>query len=278
VRPAEDALSIRPLETPAELRACVELQEATWGPGFSEKVPYAVLWFTRRIGGVLIGAFAGDDLVGYVFGVTGFRDGRPVHWSDMLAVRKDVRDRGIGMQLKRAQREALLAAGVTLAQWTFEPLESRNAYLNLVRLGGVARTYERDVYGDSDSPLHGVIGTDRLIVDWHLDSERVERRLGREHAPRFDAGAIPPINEVAVRSGIPVCGALDTSMADEAVALLIPASIERVRAADTYTARTWRECTRSAFEAYLARGYVVTELARSDEHVSRYVLERDFGR
>lgn len=148
---AADALSIRPLETPDELRACLALQDATWGPAFSERVPYAVLWFTRRIGGVLIGAFDAHGLAGFVFGVTGWRDGRPVHWSDMLAVRKDVRDRGVGLQLKRAQRDALLAAGVRLAQWTFEPLESRNAYLNLVRLGGITRTYERDVYGESDS-------------------------------------------------------------------------------------------------------------------------------
>lgn len=275
--PAPDALSIRPLETPEELRASIALQDATWGPDFSERVPYAVLWFTRRIGGVLIGAFdAHGVLAGFVFGVTGWRDGRPVHWSDMLAVRKDMRDRGVGMQLKRAQRDALLAAGVRLAQWTFEPLESRNAYLNLMRLGGIARTYKRDVYGDSDSPLHGVIGTDRLIVEWHLDSERVERSLARDYALRFDASSLPAINVVAITGGVPVCGALDTDRADEAVTLLVPADIDRVRAADRHTARTWRECTRAAFEAYLARGYTVTALVRRDVQVSSYVLERDF--
>ncbi len=277
MRPAEDALTIRPLATAAELRACVGLQEATWGPEFSEKVPYAVLWFTRRIGGILIGAFAEETLVGYVFGVTGWRDGRPVHWSDMLAVRSDLRDHGIGMRLKRAQRDALLAAGVTLAHWTFEPLESRNAYINLMRLGGVARTYERDVYGDSDSPLHGVIGTDRLIIDWQLDSERVARRLDDGAPAHVDAAGMPAINEVDVRRGVPVCGAVDTGRTDEALVLRIPADIDRVRATDAYTARTWRECTRNAFESYLARGYVVTALVRRDAQVSSYVLERDSG-
>ncbi|NLG62324.1 MAG: GNAT family N-acetyltransferase [Candidatus Cloacimonetes bacterium] len=275
MRSAEDALTIRPLETPDDLRACVRLQEETWGPGFSEKVPYAVLWFTRRIGGVLIGAFDGDELVGYVFGVTGWRDRRPVHWSDMLAVRRDIRDRGIGLQLKRAQRAALLEAGVTLAQWTFEPLESRNAYLNLVRLGGVARTYERDVYGYSDSPLHGVIGTDRLIIDWHLDSPRVEGRLAGARATPPDAASLPAVNMVEIRDGIPVCTAVDIDRTDDAVALLIPADIARVRDRDADVARGWRACTRSAFEAYLARGYVVTELIRRDEQVSAYVLQRN---
>src|SRR5690606_22551383 len=102
VSAARDALTIRPLESAADLHACVALQDETWGPGFSERVPYAVLWFTRRIGGILIGAFDGDALIGFVFGITGWRDGRPLHWSDMLAVRATTRDRGIGIRLKQA--------------------------------------------------------------------------------------------------------------------------------------------------------------------------------
>ncbi|MGH7445205.1 MAG: GNAT family N-acetyltransferase, partial [Longimicrobiales bacterium] len=149
-------MTIRPLVTAADLRACVALQEATWGQGFAERVPYAVLWFSRRIGGVLLGAFDGDTLLGFVFGMTGWRESRPLHWSDMLAVRADARDRGIGMQLKRAQRALLIERGVQEANWTFDPLESRNAHLNFARLGVIAREYIRDVYGDSDSPLHGV--------------------------------------------------------------------------------------------------------------------------
>ncbi len=213
------ALTIRPLETPAELRACLALQDATWGPGFSERVPYAVLWFTRRIGGVLLGAFDGAELVGFVFGVTGWRDGRPVHWSDMLAVRSDVRDRGIGLQLKAAQRQALLAAGVERAQWTFDPLESRNAYVNLARLGALAREYVRDVYGESDSPLHSLIGTDRLIADWPIASARVEHRLAASHPPRFQLDTLPAVNQVTLEAGIPVCGAVDTGLTDEALVL-----------------------------------------------------------
>lgn len=269
------ALTIRPLDSPAELRACLALQDATWGAGFSERVPYAVLWFTRRIGGVLLGAFDGTELVGFVFGVTGWRDGRPVHWSDMLAVRSDQRDRGIGVQLKAAQRQALLAAGVQRAQWTFDPLESRNAYVNLARLGAIAREYVRDVYGESDSPLHSLIGTDRLIAEWPLASARVEHRLAASHPPRFRLDTLPAVNQVTIESGIPVCGAVDTSHAGEALALLVPASIQRVKDADAHAARTWRACTRAAFEAYFHRGYVATEVVRMDERLSGYVLERD---
>lgn len=267
---------IRPLQTAAELRACVALQESTWGPGFSERVPYAVLWFSRRIGGVLLGAFDGAELVGFVFGLTGLRDGRPLHWSDMLAVRSDARDRGIGVQLKLAQREALLQSGVPEAHWTFDPLESRNAYLNLCRLGVIAREYVRDVYGASDSPLHGVIGTDRLVAEWHVESPRVEHRV--RHAPRAGAARdAPAVNHVAIRGGVPCCGAISTALDDPTLALLIPASIQDVKTHDVAAARAWRSATREAFEHYLQQGYVATELVRRTPQVSAYLLERDFS-
>ena len=268
-------MTIRPLQTAAELRACVALQESTWGPGFSERVPYAVLWFSRRIGGVLLGAFDGVDLVGFVFGLTGLRDGLPLHWSDMLAVRSDARNRGIGVRLKLAQREALLQSAVSEAQWTFDPLESRNAYLNLDRLGVIAREYVRDVYGASDSPLHDVIGTDRLVAEWHIDSPRVVHRVAQAQR----TGAIrdaPAVNEVEMLGGVPCCGAMSTALDDPIVALLIPASIQAVKTNDGAAARAWRAATREAFEHYLPRGYVVTELVRRTPQVSAYLLERDF--
>lgn len=268
-------MTIRPLVTAAELRACVALQEATWGQGFAERVPYAVLWFSRRIGGVLLGAFDGDTLLGFVFGMTGWREGRPLHWSDMLAVRADARDRGIGMQLKRAQRALLIERGVQEANWTFDPLESRNAHLNFTRLGVIAREYIRDVYGDSDSPLHGVIGTDRLVAEWRLASERVEQRLAS--AASNDApvsfAALPAINRITVEDGVPHCGAVDTTLDAPRLALLIPGSIQALKTGDRNAALAWRACTRTAFEAYLERGYVVTELVRQDEQVSVYILE-----
>lgn len=282
---------IRPLLTPAELRECVALQEATWGQGFADRVPYAVLWVARRIGGVLLGAFDGNTMVGFVFGMTGWVDGRPLHWSDMLAVRSDARDRGIGLQLKRAQRELLIEHGIAEANWTFDPLESRNAHLNFSRLGVVAREYLRDVYGGSDSPLHGVIGTDRLVAQWHLTSDRVDQRLAASavaaaaDAAAPSAGADPPrtktpldkmpaVNHVTLHNGVPHCDTVDTTLDDTRIALLIPSSIQDVKTRDREAAVAWRARTRTAFEAYLQRGYVVTELVRRGEQVSAYILDR----
>lgn len=267
-------MNIRALDRPDELRACVALQEETWGAAFSERVPYAVLWFTRRIGGVLLGAFDGDRLAGFVFGVTGWRAGAPVHWSDMLAVRAGLRDRGIGIALKHAQRSALLDAGVCVANWTFDPLESRNAHVNFNRLGCVAGEYVRDVYGDSDSPLHRGIGTDRLVVTWHLDSSRVAARISQPTAAATaDAGVAPVANAVRMRGGLPVCDEPDLTLDAPRLCIAIPASIQAVKQESPELAAQWRSCTRAAFEAYLPRGYHATALVRKNEAVSAYLLE-----
>jgi predicted GNAT superfamily acetyltransferase len=279
-------VTVRPLESPEELRACVALQEQTWGASFSERVPYAVLWFARRIGGVLLGAFDGDELAGFVFGITGWVAGRPVHWSDMLAVRADARNRGVGIALKRAQRAALLAAGVDVAHWTFDPLESRNAHVNFNRLGTVSREYVRDVYGASDSPLHQGIGTDRLVVAWHLSSARVAERVtpAAGGAARTDhtvataalsAAAVgaPLVNAVRMQAGMPACAPPDLTLDTPEVRIAIPADVQAVKQSAPALAAEWRACTRAAFEEYFARGYTATALLRVDEQVSAYVLE-----
>ncbi|MDT8342324.1 MAG: hypothetical protein RQ751_12495, partial [Longimicrobiales bacterium] len=194
MRPDRDDVHIRELSGMAEFTRAVAFQEETWGSGFSERVPRSMMKVTQRLGGVVAGAFRADGaadgaMVGFVFGVTGVEAGRVVHWSDILAVSPDVRDRGVGVRLKRFQRDAVLARGVTRMYWTFDPLESRNAYLNLGKLGAVAREYEPDMYGASDSPLHRGLGTDRFVAVWKLDSERVRRRLAGEPPPASDTVA-----------------------------------------------------------------------------------------
>ncbi|MFW5951578.1 MAG: GNAT family N-acetyltransferase, partial [Gemmatimonadota bacterium] len=136
--------TIRPLETLEELDACVRLQETTWGPGFAERVPTSILKINQRVGGITVGAFDGRELVGFVFGLTGIENGQPVHWSDMLAVRADARGRGLGLRLKEWQRERCLELGVRRMYWSYEPLEARNAWINLARLGAVVREYVPD--------------------------------------------------------------------------------------------------------------------------------------
>jgi predicted GNAT superfamily acetyltransferase len=193
----------------------------------------------------------------------------------MLAVHPDARDRGIGERLKRHQRELLLDRGVNLARWTFDPLEARNARLNLSRLGGTVSEYRRDYYGEAVSVLHEGIGTDRLILDWDLPGDRVDRRLrGLDPVPGSAILAgVPVANAPHIRSGIPDCHGPDLEREEDRLALAVPADIQGLKRADPEAARHWRAVTRGVFEAYLSRGYRAVEFVAGDGF-GYYLLER----
>lgn len=270
----EDIL-IRPLQSYGELEDAVALQEDIWGLGFRDRVPPSILLVAQELGGVASGAWRGDQLVGFVFGMTGLRDGRLVHWSDMLAVRAEVRDRGLGRALKLHQRERLLAMGVDTVHWTFEPLEARNAHLNFARLGATSCEYRRDLYGEPDSPLHRGLGTDRLVADWAIASERVQRRLdGDDRPPGPEAVAqIPVVNPTWDDPDVLMCEEPDLELDAERVRVAIPREIQRLKKRAPQRALEWRANIRAALEAYLSRGYVVMEVVREPSR-SCYVLAR----
>lgn len=263
---------IRPLSSHAERVACVALQEAIWGAGFADRVPASILMVTAETGGIASGAFDGDRLVGFVFGITGIRDGQPVHWSDMLAVLPSHRDRGLGFRLKVHQRDLLLRRGVETVLWTFDPLEARNGHLNFRRLGARSREYRRDVYGDSDSPLHAGIGTDRLVVRWELAADGVRARL---EGGTVEAGPSvgPVLNPPSPGGDLPRPSRTIAEPVGETVRVAIPAHLQRLKAADLGLAAAWRRNLRAALERCLEAGYAVVDLERGDR-VACYVLTR----
>ncbi len=271
---------IRHLEGIREFTEAVAFQDATWGEGFSERVPKSLMKVAQRLGGVVGGAFLDGRMVGFVYGITGLEDGRNVHWSDILAVSPEVRDEGLGRRLKLFQRDACLARGITRMYWTFDPLESRNAYLNLVKLGAVVREYIPDMYGVSDSPLHRGLGTDRFIITWELDAERVASRIqGSGRVSLEDVVDLPRAFPVALDGpeGLSRPGALPASdlleRAEEAGGLLvpIPPDIQALRDAAPSLAAEWRNATRQALHAAIEAGFEVQELLR-DGDVSLYLI------
>jgi predicted GNAT superfamily acetyltransferase len=268
------AVTIHPLRGAAELHAAVELQEEVWGDDFTEIIPASVMKVVQQVGGIAIGAFVENRLVGILFGISGIRDGELAHWSDTLAVLPEYRDLGIGRQLKCQQRDTLLAQGVERIHWTFDPLESRNAYVNLVRLGAVAGEYRRDFYGATASILHAGLETDRLVASWEIRSERVVRRLAGERGwVGASAEELPLVNPWRSSELLPLAGEPDLAVAAPAVRLAIPADVQELRSRSPAVALEWRRTTRTAFEAYLGRGYVATDLLRGPG-CSYYILER----
>jgi predicted GNAT superfamily acetyltransferase len=169
-----------------ELRACVDLQKEVWNFDDVDIVPLRLFVVSRKIGGQVIGAFSGDQLVGFAFSIPGSRNGHSYLHSHMLAVRESFRNYGLGRKLKLAQRDDASAKGFELLEWTFDPLEIKNAYLNLVKLGAITRRYSVNHYGLSSSPLQGGLPTDRLVAEWWLKSNRVVNLLEKNEPPQFN--------------------------------------------------------------------------------------------
>jgi predicted GNAT superfamily acetyltransferase len=276
-RPARaGGFELRRLQTTEEFEACVALQHAVWGKRFSEVVPASILRVVQYVGGVAAGAFtAGNELAGFVFGVSGIRDARLSHWSDTLAVRAEYRNRGLGEDLKRYQRDLLLPLRVERVYWTFDPLESKNAYLNIVRLGVVVAEYRRDFYGATQSVLHDGIGTDRLVAVWDIGSARVRERLAGRGDERISAlASVPAVNAARATAAGPESGEADLRLDAPRVRVLVPADVQQLKERAPAAAIGWRRATRAAFEHYFALGYVARDFVRDGECGS-YVLEHD---
>ena len=156
-----------------EFHRCVELQREIWKEADLEVEPVTMFVVAAHTGGQVLGAFDGERMVGYTLALAGLRDRVPYLHSHMTGVLSEYRDRGVGRMLKLFQRDEALSRGIRLIQWTFDPLELRNAHFNLNRLGTICREYQPNLYGVTTSPLHRGLATDRLLAEWHLDSARV---------------------------------------------------------------------------------------------------------
>jgi predicted GNAT superfamily acetyltransferase len=181
-----DGIVVRSVTDVEELRAFVPLQKEVWGFADNELVPLRIFSLAPKIGGQSIGAWDGDTLVGFAFSIPGTRNGHSYLHSHMLAVRAEYRNSGLGRRLKLFQREDAIAHGYELIEWTFDPLEIKNAYLNIEKLGAIARRYNINQYGITSSPLQGFLPTDRLVAEWWLKSKRVKSLLANQPQTGFE--------------------------------------------------------------------------------------------
>ena len=265
-------IEIRALATRAELEACVALEREIWGDTFDDLVPASILKVSQRMGGVAAGAFdEGGVLLGFVFGLTGIEKGRVVHWSDMLAVREEARNMGVGRRLKLHQRDAVRACGAEIIYWTFDPLIARNAHLNFNRFGVAVNEYVEDMYGATGSVLHGALPTDRLVVAWPTDSTAAAARVAesRRLLESSDCTTAPIASEQWMAS---VAGA---AIMPHCFRIAIPSAAEPILAGAPDEALRWRLEVRQAMKWGLGAGYGVGafQLEPADER-GYYVMTR----
>jgi predicted GNAT superfamily acetyltransferase len=183
------AVTIRKCEALEEMQACFALQKEVWKFADADLIPVRMFVVAAKIGGQVIGAFDANELVGFALAIPGMRNGYCYLHSQMLAVRQQYRNGGLGRRMKLYQREEALARGFELMEWTFDPLEIKNAYLNIEKLGAIARRYNVNQYGITSSPLQGGLPTDRLVAEWWMKSKRVDAVLAGAPRAEFECRA-----------------------------------------------------------------------------------------
>ena len=238
-------IEIRQLFHLAEFEDVLTLQKAIWSYEDSDLIPMRFLAVVARVGGHVFGAYHGPRMIGFCFAIPGIKpDGRLYLHSHMLGVLPAYRNAQIGRRLKLRQRDDALARGISLIEWTFDPLELKNAFLNIEKLGAIVRVYKENQYGATTSPLHGGLPTDRCIAEWWIDSPRVHAILG---------GTGSPPSQSAER-------------------VSYPADIAVIRQHDTARARQIQKTNARLFLDAFARSLAVTGFARTAT-VGAYLLE-----
>jgi predicted GNAT superfamily acetyltransferase len=261
--------NIRLIDTPEEMREVEELQRVVWPDSETDVVPLHMLVAVIHNGGLALGAFIEEKMIGFVFGFPGIEttpDGpRPKHCSHMMGIHPAHRDGGIGFALKRAQWQMARHQSLDHITWTYDPLLGRNAYLNIAKLGAVCLTYRRSEYGDMRDGLNAGLPSDRFQVDWWINTQRVISRLGKRARPTLK------LNHIA-RSGLhPFYSLHDGAPGlvrppehvppfdDRLLLAEIPADFLALKSADFALARDWRFFTRELFETAFEKKYIVTD-------------------
>ena len=272
--------TIRLLETPAEMAAVEALQRLVWPGSETDVIPAHMLLAIVHNGGLALGASVGDHLVGVSFGFPGFYttpDGpRLKHHSHILGVHPEWRGKGVGFALKRAQWQMVRRQGLDRITWTYDPLLSRNAHLNISRLGAVCNSYLRSEYGEMRDCLNTGLPSDRFQVDWWLNTGRVEQRLSRRSRPVLTLDhyrtAEATLLEAYTDRGPALCPPEETSSLTGTLLLIeIPSDFQALKSTDLHLGRAWRLYTRKVFEQAFATGYLVTDFLH-DQGRSFYIL------
>jgi predicted GNAT superfamily acetyltransferase len=277
------SIQIRPLLTQDEYRAFQQLEQEVW-PN-SQMMPNAMLLMVQKNGGLVLGAFdvspreSNERLIGLLLGFIGLTpQGKVKHCSHMVGVHPQHQNQRVGYRLKMAQREHVLAQGIDLVTWTFDPLQSRNAYLNLRKLGAVCNAYLPNHYGEMQDGLNVGVSSDRFQVDWNIASQHVSDRLSGvstdDSLSALQATGVPIVNPFSPDQ-LPAVPPTVYSIESERLLIQVPADFQAIRSADIPLACAWREHSRALFETAFAAGYAAIDLLHEQGN-SYYLLQRDW--
>ena len=261
---------IRDVESDAEFHAIEVIQKEAWGFNDLDTVPAATLMATQHAGGIVLGAFAGDKMIGFAHGFAAYEEGRASIHSHMLAVRPEYRNFQAGFFLKLAQRRRTLEKGLDEITWTYDPLQSLNAHLNFAKLGVISQRYIVNFYGEAtSSPLHQGFGTDRLWVRWLLNTERVKTLVSQNphfSAPRNSDSGLDISSAISValvtREGDRPGGGGFSGLSSDRCTIEIPHNINALKERDPQAGTAWRNATREAFLGAIDAGFEVTSFLR----------------
>ena len=272
-------MQIRKLATPQEYLEAEEVQRTVWHFPDREIVALNELVVIQKNGGHVFGAFDRGKMIAFCFGSPAFKDGKAYHYSRMLGVMPGHQDSGLGYTLKLKQRDYVLEQGLDLVTWTFDPLQSRNAYLNVEKLGCVISEYIVNLYPESNSQFNAGMESDRFTPEWWIASSRVKERIAGKRATH-DVGAYAPALETrADKKGWRVPVDVSTRRREKLVSVEIPDDLDALKKDDLRLAQEWRRATRKAFLAYFKKGYVIHGFAGVPEVGRRrsfYLLEKGY--
>ncbi|MFY0544617.1 GNAT family N-acetyltransferase [Brevibacillus sp. H7] len=264
-------ITFRALTEKADLHALEELEAAVWSG--DSVIPLHMTLTLAKFGGLFLGAYDDDTLIGFLYSFPGFTDGEPHLCSHMLGFLPEYRKRGLGVRMKWLQREEALKLGHRKITWTYDPLETVNGYLNIAKLGGVVKRYLPNCYGELNDEMNRGLPTDRFLVEWFIDSQRVEQyRVSKP--PLISTEGAPSVLETDLSGDLPYPRTHRLNELSDVLLLPVPAHFQALKRADMEAAREWREVTRTLFTHYLARGYVITGVIRDQSlPLVHYVLE-----
>lgn len=252
--PAKQQIRVEALHTAEEMKVCVELQRRVWGYEPIDTVPDQIFVVAAKTGGHVLVAYDADQPIGFALAFAAVRDNRTYLHSHMVAVLEHYQNRGVGRLLKLSQRQDALQRGFDLIEWTFDPLQLKNARFNINRLGAIVRQYVPNLYGRTSSRLHAGMPTDRLVAQWWIGSGRV--------AGILEGGSDPKLTHRAAHSPN-----------GHGVSVSVPANIREICHNDPEDAQKIQSAIREQFVTHFASGLAVVAFALN-EHYATYRLER----